>query len=79
MQYVFAKEIRIKTCVDKSFFVNIKNNSIVKVSTDALKYLQQRLSDGLTADDLAADKSAFGNFVVALKQRNILETVPDET
>lgn len=78
MSYIFSKHIRIKTCNEVSFLVNIKNNSVFQVNTSALKYLQRHLSEGLIEEELSMEKSAFKDFVVALKQNGILEVAKDE-
>lgn len=78
MKYIFSRDIRFKTCVDLSFLVNIKTNSVFQINTNTLNYLQECLSDGLTEEKLCAEELFFKNFVIELQKREILEVVKDE-
>ena len=69
--YRFSKNIRIRTCDEIAFFVNIKDNSIVKVNTNALQYLNNFLNERSSIDDNYELK----NFVDHLQNIGVLEIV----
>ena len=73
--YRFSKDIRIRICGEITFFVNIKNNSIFKVNTNALQYLKDFLNEGSSIDSKNSRQHEFQNFVDYLQNIGVLETV----
>ena len=71
--YTFAKNIRTRTCEELSFFINIKNNSILTLKTSAYMYLKEALCIGLDDETLKTYNSEFINFVLYLKDNGVLE------
>jgi len=76
--YKLCNNIRIKTCDEISFFINIDNNSIFNIKTDTLNYLLRELNMGLLETDLKQHNSFFVDFIVKLKDLNILMVDTDE-
>lgn len=77
--YRLSSDIRIKTCDELSFFVNIKNNTLSVVKTNALNYLQEKLKSGLTRDMVNESDKPFKDFVNYLHNKMILEECVDES
>lgn len=76
--YKFFDNIRIRTCDQLSFLVNISNNTFFVIKTRALKFLQLKLTKGLTRDKLSNLQSNFVEFVKELEKQNILEVITNE-
>lgn len=76
--YKFFDNIRIRTCDQLSFLVNISNNTFFVIKTRALKFLQLKLTEGLTRDKLSNLQSNFVGFVKELEKQNILEVITNE-
>lgn len=76
--YTICENIRIKTCDDQSFFVDISNNLLFNIKTDTLKYLLYELDKGLSANKLKNYNSDFVKFICDLESLNILTRYPDE-
>jgi len=76
--YKFFDNIRIRTCDQLSFLVNISNNTFFVIKTRALKFLQLKLTEGLTRDKLSNLQSNFVEFVKELEKQNILEVITNE-
>lgn len=76
--YNFSDNIRIRTCDELSFLVNIKNNNFFVLKTNTLKFLQLKLNEGLTLDKLNNFDFSFVIFIKELEKQNILEVTIDE-
>ena len=76
--YKFCDNIRIRSCDELSFLVNISNNTFFLVKTNTLKYLELKLKEGLTIDKFNTFESNFIEFIKELEQQNILEVTTGE-
>lgn len=76
--YNFSSNIRIRTCDELSFFINITNNNIFVIKTRTLEFLQIKLKNGLTKENLNELDSSFITFINELDKQNILEVIKDE-
>lgn len=76
--YKFFDNIRIKTCGELSFLVNISNNTLFVIKTKTLIFLELKLKEGLTMDKLSIFESNFVEFIKELEKQNILEVDTDE-
>lgn len=76
--YNFSSNIRIRTCDELSFFINITNNNIFVIKTRTLEFLQIKLKNGLTKENLNELDSSFITFINELEKQNILEVIKDE-
>jgi hypothetical protein len=79
--YRFRKHIRIRSCDELSFFVNISNNSLYMIKTDTLNFLQTKLEEGLSADTLDSNEKRNKNFVEfidKLIKQDVLEVTSNE-
>lgn len=76
--YKFFNNIRIRTCDELSFLVNISNNTFFIIKTKTLKFLELKLKEGLTIDKLSILEPNFIKFIKELEKQNILEVTTDE-
>lgn len=76
--YKFCDNIRIRTCDELSFLVNISNNTFFVLKTKTLKFLELKLKEGLTIDNLSSFESNFIEFVKELEKQKILGVTADE-
>lgn len=76
--YNFSNNIRIRTCDELSFLVDITNNTLFVLKSKTLKFLQVKLSEGLTIEKLNLFDSSFITFIKELKKQNILEMIDNE-
>lgn len=76
--YKFHDNIRIRSCDELSFLINISNNSIFVIKTNTLKFLQLKLNDGLTIHKLSSLESNFIDFINELEKQHILEVTANE-
>lgn len=71
--YKFSDNIRIRICEELSFLVDIVNNNFFVLKTKTLKFLQQKLNEGLTSENVKNFDSSFLIFIKDLEKQNILE------
>lgn len=76
--YKFSDKIRIRTCDELSFLVDITNNTFFILKTKTLKFLELKLKEGLTTENLNIFDNSFINFIKELSKQNILEVSEDE-
>lgn len=76
--YNFSNNIRIRTCYELSFLVDITNNTLFVLKSKTLKFLQVKLSEGLTIEKLNLFDSSFITFIKELEKQNILEMIDNE-
>ncbi|AIY83667.1 hypothetical protein U729_1547 [Clostridium baratii str. Sullivan] len=76
--YNFSDNIRIRTCDELSFLVNISNNTFFVLKTKTLKFLELKLNEGLTTNNLNIFDSNFISFIKELEKQNILEVNANE-
>lgn len=76
--YNFADNIRIRTCDELSFLVDITNNNLLVLKTNTLRFLEMKLNQGLSKEDLNFYDTTFNNFIKELEKQNILEVSKDE-
>lgn len=76
--YKFFDNIRIRTCDQLSFLVNINDNTFFVIKTRTLKFLELKLKEGLTIDKLSNLESNFVEFIKQLEKQNILEVTTHE-
>lgn len=70
--YYIKKNIRIRSCNELSFLINIKDNSIFVIKTETLTFLYDILKNGLTENNLKQYESSFIEFIKKMQQANIL-------
>lgn len=70
--YTFLDNIRVRTCDELSFLINISNNNFFVIKTNVLEYLQAKLEEGLSTDQLTENDPNFVEFVKELERQNIL-------
>ena len=73
MYYFINNNIRVRICESKTFFVNIKNNVIYNINTDAYLYLKKKLDENLTVEELINCKTEFRNFIDNLIEVGVIE------
>ncbi len=78
IMYYFLENIRIRTCDELSFFVDISNNNLIMIKTKTLKYLELKMRDGLSIEGANALGTDFIQFINELKNQNILGVTTDE-
>lgn len=76
--YNFSDNIRIRTCDELSFLVDITNNTFFVLKTKTLRFLEAKLKEGLTIEKLNVFDSSFINFIKELEKESILEVSVDE-
>ena len=76
--YKFFDNIRVKTCDDLSFLVNISDNTFFVIKTNTLKFLELKIQEGLTIDKFSTFESDFVGFIRELEKQKILEAATDE-
>lgn len=73
MMYDFYDFIKIRSCDNLSFLINIRNNTIFTLKTETLDFLKIVLSEGLDEKRLNSLSPDFINFVRTLEENKILK------
>lgn len=73
MMYNFYDFIKIRSCDNLSFLINIRNNTIFTLKTETLDFLKIVLSEGLDEKRLNSLSPDFINFVKTLEENKILK------
>lgn len=73
MMYDFYDFIKIRSCDNLSFLINIRNNTIFTLKTETLDFLKIVLSEGLDEKRLNSLSPDFINFVKTLEENKILK------
>ena len=73
MVYDFYDFIKIRSCDNLSFLINIRNNTIFTLKTETLDFLKIVLSEGLDEKRLNSLSPDFINFVRTLEENKILK------
>lgn len=73
--YKFKDNIRIRTCDELSFFIDIKNNKISMIKTNSLNFLKLQLKNGLSPESLKKMDYEFVSFVNELENQKIMEII----
>lgn len=77
--YKLNENIRIKTCDDRTFLIDISTNSVKMISTEAKNLLEVYLANEKSHKDIFKSEDGFADFVGNLLNSGILEEERDET
>lgn len=72
MKYILSPNIRLRYNIDKSFLINIVNNSVLCISTDAMNLLVEILNNELTDSKLNNLDTNFKKFILQLYDKGII-------
>ena len=70
--YDFLEIIRFRTCVELSFLININKNTIFTLKTETFKFLEKKLRQGLSKENLKNNDIEFIEFIKKLEKQEIL-------
>ena len=65
--------IVVRNCLDRSFLINIENNKIIYLSSEAMKFLQQEIELGLMIKHDDENNPGFYNMVGELVKEGFLK------
>lgn len=77
--YTFSDNVRIRECGDLSFFINIKDNTIISIKTKTLHFLKIKIKEGLSQEKLYEINSDVLIFIKNLEKQGILGVIENET
>ena len=70
--YDFLENIRFRTCVELTFLININKNTIFTLKTETFKFLEKKLRQGLSKENLKNNDIEFIEFIKKLEKQEIL-------
>ena len=70
--YDFLENIRFTTCVELTFLININKNTIFTLKTETFKFLEKKLRQGLSKENLKNNDIEFIEFIKKLEKQEIL-------
>ncbi len=76
--YKLNKNIRIKTCYDRTFLIDISTNSVKMISTEAKNLMEVYLAPQKVHKDIRKSVDGFADFIGNLLNSGILEEKRDE-
>ncbi len=71
--YKIKSNIRIRSCGELSFIVNINNNNIYTIKTNTMEFFLQKLNEGIGSNDIIGlYDNSFAKFLLQLEQNDII-------